>query len=114
MPRTRDLEVIPGTLELLILRALAWGPMHGLAVLRWIETGSGRTLRIEEGALYPALHRMESRDWVASEWGYTDQGRRARYYRLTAAGRRQFAAERLRWERYADVVARLLHTEPAT
>jgi transcriptional regulator len=113
MTRSRDLEVIPGTLELLILRALAWGPMHGLAVLRWIETGSGRTLRIEEGALYPALHRMEARDWLTSAWGYTDKGRRARYYRLTAAGRRQFAVEQSRWERYAEVVALLLQTEPA-
>jgi transcriptional regulator len=114
MTRTRDLEVIPGTLELLILRALAWGPMHGLAVLRWIEIGSRQTLRIEEGALYPALHRMEARDWLASKWGYTDEGRRARYYRLTAAGRRQLSAEQSRWERYAEVVARLLQTEPAT
>ena len=114
MARTRDLEVIPGTLELLILRALAWEPMHGLAVLRWIETGSRRVLRIEEGALYPALHRMEAKGWLASEWGYTDEGRRARYYRLTATGRRQFTAEQSRWERYAEVVALLLQPGRAT
>ena len=114
MTRTRDLEVIPGTLELLILRALAWGPMHGLAVLRWIEIGSQRKLRIEEGALYPALHRLEAKGWLVSEWGYTDEGRRARYYRLTATGRRQFAAEQSRWERYAEVVSLLLQPERAT
>lgn len=114
MTRTRNLEVIPGTLELLILRAVAWGPMHGLAVLRWIETGSRHKLRIEEGALYPALHRLEAKNWLASEWGYTDEGRRARYYRLTATGRRQFAAEQSRWERYVEVVALLLQPEPAT
>ncbi|HEX7938371.1 MAG TPA: PadR family transcriptional regulator [Gemmatimonadaceae bacterium] len=113
MTTARDLEVIPGTLDLLILRALTWGPMHGLAVLRWIETGSRRRLRIEEGALYPALHRMEHKEWLESDWGYTDEGRRARYYRLTTAGRRQFASEQSRWQRYAEVVAMLLEPETA-
>ena len=72
---TEDLDLLRGTLDLLILRALSWGPMHGLAVLRWIEDVSRQQLQIEEGALYPALHRMEERKWLDAEWGYTDRNR---------------------------------------
>jgi transcriptional regulator len=87
--------------------------MHGLGVVRWIEQGSRRSLSIEEGALYPALHRMEQKDWLESEWGYTDQGRRARFYRLTPAGRKQLAAEVSRWSRYTEAVGHVLTAEPA-
>ena len=109
---TADLEVIRGTLDLLILRSLSWGPMHGLGVLRWIEAGSQQKLQIEEGALYPALHRMEQKGWLESDWGYSDQGRRARFYRLTSAGRKQLAAEVSRWTRYTDAVGMVLTAEP--
>ena len=112
-PAQPDLDVIRGTLDLLVLKSLSWGPMHGLAVLRWIEQGSRRQLQIEEGALYPALHRMEQKGWLESDWGYTDQSRRARFYRLTAAGRRQLAAELSRWSRYTDAVGLVLSAEPA-
>jgi transcriptional regulator len=108
-----ELDLIRGTLDLLILKALGWGPLHGLATLRWIEQGSRQALQIEEGALYPALHRMENKGWLDSEWGYTDAGRRARFYRLTPAGRRHLAAELSRWERYTTAVGHVLDAEPA-
>jgi transcriptional regulator len=110
---TADLNVLRGTLDLLILKALSWGPMHGLAVLRWIEAGSRQRLQIEEGALYPALHRMEQKGWLDAVWGYTDERRKARFYRLTAAGRRRLAAEVSRWTTYADTVALLLAAGPS-
>lgn len=113
MPSPPELELVRGTLDLLVLRSLSWGPMHGLAVVRWIEQGSRHSLQIEEGALYPALHRMEQKGWLESEWGYTDQGRRARFYRLTTSGRKQLAAELSRWARYTDAVSHVLNAEPA-
>ena len=102
--RPEELDLIRGTLDLLILRTLTWGPMHGLAVLRWIEQVTEARLQVEEGALYPALHRMEQKGWLAAEWGVTDRNRRAKFYRLTAAGRRQLAAELSRWSRYTEAV----------
>jgi PadR family transcriptional regulator PadR len=113
MASAPDLDLVRGTFDLLILKALSWGPMHGLAVLRWIEQGSRRALQIEEGALYPALHRMEQKGWLASDWGYTDRARRARFYRLTAAGRKQLAAEVSRWSRYTEAMNLVLAAGPA-
>lgn len=112
MAAAPELDLIRGTLDLLVLKALAWGPLHGLAVLRWIEQGSRQALQIDEGALYPALHRMEQKGWLESEWGYTDAGRRARFYRLTPAGRRHLAAELSRWARYTAAVGHVLEAEP--
>jgi transcriptional regulator len=106
-----DLDVIRGTLDLLILKTLSWGPMHGLAVLRWIEQTSRDQLRLEEGALYPALHRLELKRWLEAEWGLTDQNRSAKYYRLTALGRKQLAAEVTRWTRYTKVVSYIIEAE---
>jgi PadR family transcriptional regulator PadR len=102
------MDLIRGTFDLLILKTASWGPRHGLEIARWIEQATGDQLQIEEGALYPALHRMEQKAWLAAEWGYTDQGRKAKYYRLTAAGRRQLTAEETRWSRYASVVELVL------
>jgi PadR family transcriptional regulator, regulatory protein PadR len=99
-----DLDLVRGTLDLLILKTLSWGPMHGLAILRWIEQTTRDQLQIEEGALYPALHRMEQKDWLEAEWGYTDQGRKAKFYRLTPAGRRHLTAELTRWARYTSAI----------
>ena len=110
MPPT-ELDVLPGTLDLLILKTLSWGPMHGLGVLRWIERVTERRLQIEEGALYPALHRLEERGWLDAEWGVTDRNRKAKFYRLTTAGRRQLAAEVSRWSTYADAVQMVLAAE---
>ncbi|MBV9879373.1 MAG: PadR family transcriptional regulator [Gemmatirosa sp.] len=106
------MDLIRGTLDLLILKALSWGPLHGLAVLRWIEQTTHAQLQIEEGALYPALHRMEQKGWLAAEWGHTDTGRQGKFYRLTAAGRAQLADEQARWSRYAGVVELVLGGAP--
>ena len=108
MPAAPELELIRGTLDLMILKTLSWGPMHGLAVLRSIEQVTRAQLQVEEGALYPALHRMEQKGWLEAEWGYTDAGRKAKFYRLSPAGRRQLTAELSRWERYTEAVALVL------
>jgi transcriptional regulator len=98
------LDVVRGTLDLMILKTLSWSPMHGLAIVRWIERTTEAQLQIEEGALYPALHRMEQKKWLQAEWRYTEQGRKAKFYRITAAGRRQLTAELSRWERYSNAI----------
>ncbi|HSJ64683.1 MAG TPA: PadR family transcriptional regulator [Gemmatimonadaceae bacterium] len=107
MPES-DLELVRGTLDLLILKTLSWGAMHGLAVLRWIESSTQQRLQIEEGALYPALHRMEQKGWLDATWGLTDRNRRAKFYRLTPRGRQQLAAEVSRWSRYTEAVGMVL------
>jgi transcriptional regulator len=99
-----ELDLVRGTLDLLVLKTLSWGPMHGLAVLRWIEQTTQDQLQIEEGALYPALHRMEDKGWLDAEWGYTDRNRKAKFYRLTTKGRKHLADEITRWSRYTSVV----------
>ena len=103
IPR-EELDLLRGTLALLILKTLSWGPMHGLAVLRWIEQVTHERLQIEEGALYPALHRMEQKGWLEAEWGITEKNRKAKFYRLSPAGRRQLAAQTSRWAQYTEVV----------
>lgn len=108
-----DLELVRGTLDLILLKGFAWGPMHGLGVMRWIEQTTERQLLIEEGALYPALHRLEQKKSLSAEWGLTEQNRRAKYYRLTERGRRHLAAEAKRWSRYTAAVARILAAEGA-
>lgn len=107
-PKSDDLDLLRGTLDLLILKTLSWRPMHGLAVLRWIEETTRQRLQVEEGALYPALHRLEARGWLDAEWGITERNRRAKFYRLTAAGRRQLAAEVSKWSRYSEAVGLVL------
>ena len=113
MPPAPGLDLVRGTFDLLILKALSWGPMHGLGVLRWLETTTRDRLQIEEGALYPALHRLEQRGWLDAEWGATERGRKAKFYRLTPAGRKQLAAEVSKWNRYADMVQVVLTAERA-
>ena len=98
------LDVVRGTLDLMILKTLSWTPMHGLAIVRWIERTTEAQLQIEEGALYPALHRMEQKKWLHAEWRYTEQGRKAKFYRITAAGKRQLTSELSRWERYSIAI----------
>ena len=103
-----NLDLLQGTLDLLVLKTLAWEPMHGYAIGRWIARATEDDLQIEEGALYTALHRMEKRAWLAGEWGLSDNNRKAKYYRLTALGRRQLTAQTARWTRYANAVSRVL------
>lgn len=108
------MDLVRGTLDLLVLETLRWGPMHGLGVLRWIERTTHERLQVEEGALYPALHRMEQKGWLAADWGISENNRKAKFYRLTAAGRRQLAAERSRWQRYTEAVHLVLTAEGAS
>ena len=103
-------DLLQGTLDLLILKALAKGSLHGYGVAEWIHESSQDILRVEEGALYPALHRLELRGLLASEWGTSDNNRRAKYYALTATGRKQLAQETEYWRRMSGAVARVLQT----
>ncbi|HSF39551.1 MAG TPA: PadR family transcriptional regulator [Thermoanaerobaculia bacterium] len=107
------MDLLQGTLDVLILKALSWGPLHGYAVVRWISQRTEDALRIEEGALYPALHRMEERGWIEAEWGVSENKRRAKFYRLTELGRRQLSSESESWQRYADAVGRVLQAATA-
>ncbi|GJG89397.1 hypothetical protein tb265_45780 [Gemmatimonadetes bacterium T265] len=106
------LPLVKGTLDALMLKALAWGPMHGFEVTTWLERQSGGALGVQDSALYQALHRLETRGLAVAEWGVTGNHQRARYYRLTAAGTAHLAAETARWVRYAEAVTGIL-TAPA-
>ena len=101
-------DVLQGTLALLVLKSLARGPMHGYGITLHIQLISKDVLRVEEGSLYPALHRMEQDGWVSAEWGFSGNNRRARYYQLTAKGRKQLAEEEKNWERLTQAVAHVL------
>jgi PadR family transcriptional regulator, regulatory protein PadR len=103
-------ELLQGTLDLLILKALVRGPMHGYGVAEWIHDSSQDVLRVEEGALYPALHRLELRGLLAAQWGASENNRRAKYYSLTAAGQKQLTQETEYWRRMSGAVARILQT----
>ena len=105
-----DLDLLQGTLDVLILKTLSWGPRHGYAIARWIHEVSDDLLRVEEGALYPALHRLEKRGWIEAEWGLSENNRKAKYYRLTAAGKKQLRAKTSDWTEYATAVFRILGT----
>jgi transcriptional regulator len=102
------MELLAGTLDVLILRTLAWRPMHGYAVSRWIRERTEGTIEIEDAPLYKALHRLERAGCVNAEWGLSENNRRARYYKLTAAGRQRLRAEESAWRRYAAAVFRVL------
>lgn len=104
-------DLLRDTLDLLILKTLSRGEMHGYDIAEYLEERSEEVLRVEEGALYPALHRLEIRGLLAAEWGVSDNNRRAKYYRLTAAGRKQLAEETAHWRRMSSAIARIL--EPA-
>jgi len=108
-----DLELLKGTLDVLILKGLSFGAAHGYAVSRWIRRVTGDALQIEEGALYPALHRLEERGWLQAEWGLSENNRRARFYQLTRRGRKQLAAEAATWARFAEAVGKVLQTTEA-
>ena len=102
------LELLQGTLDLLILRTLIFGPQHGQGIARVIQQNSGDELLVEHGALYPALQRLEERGWISARWGTSSNNRKARFYSLTAAGRKQLARETTRWKRLALAITRIL------
>ena len=108
-----DLDLVQGTLDVLILKTLSWGPRHGYAVARWLLDTSDDVLRVEEGALYPALHRLERRGWIESEWGLSENNRRAKYYQLTRQGRQQLRVKSSSWARYAGAVSKVLSAATA-
>ena len=110
----RDVDLIQGTLNVLILKTLSWGPRNGYAIARWVRDTTAGGIELEEGALYPALHRMEHRGWIAAEWGVSENNRRAKYYRLTPLGRKALRARTESWERLVDAVGKVLHAQPGT
>src|SRR5580698_5097706 len=107
------LELLQGTLDLLILRTLIFGPRHGQGIARAIQETSDEELLVEHGALYPALQRLEERGWISAKWGTSLNNRKARFYSLTAAGRKQLVRETTKWKRLAKAIGRILGSEPA-
>ena len=105
-----ELDLLRGTLDVLVLKTLSWGPRHGYAVARWIKETSDGTITVEDRALYVSLHRLEERGLVSSEWGLSENNRKAKYYELTAQGRRQLRAKAADWTSYATAVFRILRT----
>jgi PadR family transcriptional regulator PadR len=112
MPKARPyknrIELLQGTLDMLILRTLQWGPQHGHGIGQTIRASSEELLKIEHGSLYPALHRLEERGWITAEWKASELNRRAKYYRLTAAGKKQLAAEQSKWDLLVKTIARVM------
>lgn len=112
MPRSQSplqSEMVQGTLDMLILRTLVLGPAHGQTIAHAIERGSEDVLQVEHGSLYPALHRLQNRGWIAPFWGTSDNNRKAKYYRLTPEGRKQLAAQTSRWEQVVRAISRILN-----
>ena len=107
-----QLDLLQGTLDLLILKAVSLGPLHGYGILLRIQQISKDRLDIPQGSLYPALYRLEHQGWIRSEWGESENRRKAKYYRLTTAGRRKFQSETEKWNQMADVIATILRTQP--
>ena len=103
-------DLLQGTLDMLVLKALSQGPLHGYAVARWIQQTSDDALQVEEGSLYPALYRMERRGWITSEEGLSENNRKARHYKLTRIGRKQLEAESSNWDRLAEAIAKVMQT----
>ena len=101
-------DIFTGTLDLLILKAVSWGPRHGYAIGRWIRETTSEDVIVHEGVLYPALHRLGRRGWLTEQWGVTDTGREAKYYRLTKAGARRLEAETTGWKRLVDAIGLVL------
>jgi transcriptional regulator len=109
---TKPIDLLQGTLDMLILKAVSLGPLHGYGVLLRIQQISEEQLEIQQGSLYPALYRLEHQGWIASEWGESDNKRKAKFYSLTAAGRRQLHPETEKWNRMASLIASILRTTP--
>lgn len=108
----KQLELLQGTLDMLILKAVSLGPLHGYGILLRIQQVSKDRLEIQQGSLYPALYRLEHQGWITSEWGESENNRKAKYYRLTATGKRRLQTETEQWNRMAEVIAGILKTRP--
>ena len=108
----KQMELLQGTLDMLILKAVSLGPLHGYGILLRIQQISKDRLETQQGSLYPALYRLEHQGWISSEWGESEKKRKAKYYRLTAAGRRKLQTEAEKWNRMADVIAGILQSTP--
>lgn len=108
----KQLELLQGTLDMLILKAVSLGPLHGYGILLRIQQISKDRLEIQQGSLYPALYRLEHQGWISSDWGQSENRRKAKYYRLTAAGKHRLQKEAEKWNRMADVIAGILRTTP--
>src|SRR2546430_15895419 len=111
---TNDLDLLQGTLDVLILKTLSWGPRHGYAVSQWIRQTTDEALQVNEGALYTSLHRMEKRGWLKSTWGLSENNRKAKYYQLTTTGRQQLRAKTALWTKYAQAVFKVLQMAGGT
>ena len=105
---SRPIDLLQGTLDLMILKAVSWRPLHGYAIARWIQRTTGDVLRVEEGSLYPALHRLEERGHVEAEWGVSENNRRAKFYRLTTRGRAELQSEASSWARFSEAVFKVV------
>jgi transcriptional regulator len=113
--RVNAVILVQGSLDIIVLKTLSWQPMHGFGIARWIQQTTDDVLQVEEGSLYPSLYRMENKGWVKSEWRITQNNRRAKYYRLTAAGKRQLADQSANWETFATAMYKILRsTAPQT
>jgi PadR family transcriptional regulator PadR len=110
-----SVDLLQGTLDLIVLKALSWTPMHGFGLARWIQLTTDNVLQVEEGSLYPALYRTENRGWIKASWALTENGRRAKYYKLTATGKRQLAVETKTWDQVSGAMAKIMSAqrEPA-
>lgn len=108
-PSPLQSEMVQGTLDMLVLRTLVLGPAHGQTIAHSIERGSDEVLQVEHGSLYPALHRLQNRGWIAAFWGTSENNRKARYYRLTPEGKKQLAAQSSRWEELVHAIGRIMH-----
>lgn len=115
MPKERyqnRIELLQGTLDMLILKTLQWGPQHGYGITQAIRVNSNDVLQVETGSLYPALHRLEKQGWLASEWRQTEANQRAKFYRLTPAGKKQLSSEQARWTALSEAIAGIMNPEP--
>lgn len=107
-----SIDLLQGSLDVIVLKTLSWQPMHGFGIARWIQRVTEDVLQVEEGSLYPSLYRMENKGWVKAEWATTENNRRAKYYRLTPLGRRQLAQSATTWEVFADAMAKIMRAVP--
>jgi transcriptional regulator len=108
------IELVQGTLDMLVLQTLQWGPQHGYGISQALRINSGEALQIETGSLYPALHRLERQGWVDSEWKQTESNQRAKFYRITRTGKKQLASEHTRWQQMVDIIAQIMQAQSKT